>query len=241
MYTLLLITGIYFALGALLVTRIVRHYQDPKKIRESWTKYLVYLFVVGGMITLIQTHTLRYASAGIAVLALYELFQVGLKQEKLSDRNFLLSLPLVFFMVYCFLWYADRLPAPLQLYVYALVFTFDGFSQLAGQLLGKHPLAPRISPAKTIEGLAGGFIFAGVTAFIMMGNVLPVTHILVTWTGTCLLALGGDLYTSYIKRLLGVKDYSRFIPGHGGILDRFDSLLGASVFLYVYSYCAVQT
>lgn len=113
--------------------------------------------------------------------------------------------------------------------VYLVVCVFDGFSQVTGQLLGRHKLTPRLSPGKTIEGSLGGLLFAVAMAFLLR----PV----VGWSAprclaiACFLAgasLTGDLLASYVKRRGGVKDFGTLLPGHGGILDRFDSLLFAA-------------
>ncbi len=120
-------------------------------------------------------------------------------------------------------------PAGTTVFLYLVVCAFDGFSQVTGQLLGRHRLAPRISPGKTIEGSAGGLLFA-----VGMGLWLRP---LVGWgvartvAACCLIAalgLAGDLSASAVKRRAGVKDFSGLLPGHGGILDRFDSFFLAS-------------
>jgi phosphatidate cytidylyltransferase len=107
----------------------------------------------------------------------------------------------------------------------------DGFSQVVGQLVGRHPLAPRVSPAKTIEGLAGGLFAAIVIALLVRGLLLDATAsttaALAVLVG--LAGLVGDLAASWAKRRAGIKDYSAALPGQGGFLDRFDSLLGAMV------------
>lgn len=224
------ITGIYFVIGALLLARITTRHTEKQKMYESWIKYLVYLVIVGGMIALILTQTLAYASAGLSVLALYEVFNITIKQQQMGNRHLLAAFPFLFFMIYCFLWLAYRVPPGMQLYVYTIVFSFDGFSQLTGQLLGRHRLAPVLSPGKTIEGAIGGFLLAGLTAFVLVPANWETT--VPFWTGVCAFAMGGDLFASFCKRVLKVKDYSNLIPGHGGVLDRFDSLFGASVFLY---------
>jgi phosphatidate cytidylyltransferase len=105
----------------------------------------------------------------------------------------------------------------------------DGFSQVVGQLVGRRRLAPAVSPGKTIEGLLGGLVAAMVVAVLARGLLVDATV-----AGAAALAcvvglagLGGDLAASWAKRLAGIKDYSAALPGQGGFLDRFDSLLGA--------------
>jgi phosphatidate cytidylyltransferase len=110
--------------------------------------------------------------------------------------------------------------------VYLVVCAFDGFSQVSGQLLGRHRLAPVLSPGKTIEGSVGGLLFAAGMTLLLRPEV--------GWSaGQCVVAAGliavaalsGDLLASWVKRRSGVKDFGTLLPGHGGILDRFDSFL----------------
>ncbi|MDE2639368.1 MAG: CDP-archaeol synthase, partial [Chloroflexota bacterium] len=97
-----------------------------------------------------------------------------------------------------------------------------------GKLLGRRPMAPRISPRKTIEGGVGGLLVG--FAAVLLINLLPDLQIAV-WKMVLLgialplMATAGDLAESVIKRALDVKDFSQLVPGHGGVLDRLDSLL----------------
>ena len=96
-------------------------------------------------------------------------------------------------------------------------------------LVGKNKLCPEISPKKTVEGLIGGIVMGtfAATAFyftVINSNISLVFLIFITAL-LCLVGQLGDLVFSSIKRYYGVKDFSNLIPGHGGILDRFDSLI----------------
>jgi phosphatidate cytidylyltransferase len=114
-------------------------------------------------------------------------------------------------------------------YVYVVVATFDGFSQVAGQLFGRWRLAARISPGKTVEGSFGGTLFAVVMAVSLRRLAgLTVAHALTMSVGLVLAAFAGDLAASWLKRKGGIKDFGLLLPGHGGVLDRFDSLLLAA-------------
>jgi CDP-diglyceride synthetase len=107
----------------------------------------------------------------------------------------------------------------------ALVWATDIGAFFAGRTIGGPKLAPRISPAKTWSGLGGGIAFA--TAFaagLHIGAGLPVLLVLATPL-LAILAQGGDLYESAIKRRAGVKDSGTVLPGHGGVLDRLDGLV----------------
>ncbi|PZE57566.1 phosphatidate cytidylyltransferase [Curtobacterium sp. MCLR17_044] len=116
-----------------------------------------------------------------------------------------------------------------------VVVAVDTGAYATGLNLGKHPMAPRISPKKTWEGFAGS-----VAASIIVGILVAVFMLgLPWWTGVLLgvlisgSATLGDLTESMIKRDLGIKDISSFLPGHGGLLDRIDSILPSAAVAYV--------
>lgn len=113
-------------------------------------------------------------------------------------------------------------------------FTCDIFAYLTGRFFGKHKLVPKVSPKKTVEGAIGGTLFctAICTAYgLILRHAVDLKFILPAWTfvvGGLLIAVVsqlGDLVASVIKRRYGVKDYGNILPGHGGIVDRFDSVI----------------
>jgi phosphatidate cytidylyltransferase len=122
-----------------------------------------------------------------------------------------------------------------------IVVMSDTGGYVAGVLFGKHPMAPKISPKKSWEGVAGSLLFATVAGICMAVLVLHVPF----WVGIILsvglVAVGscGDLIESMIKRDLGIKDMSSFLPGHGGVMDRLDSLLVAAPVAWLTMYLLV--
>ena len=110
------------------------------------------------------------------------------------------------------------------------VVAVDTGGYVVGVMFGKHPLAPRISPKKTWEGSAGSLLFAVTTGIAMSVLVLraPWYVGLVLGVVTVLFATAGDLIESTIKRDVGIKDMSSILPGHGGVMDRLDSMLVAA-------------
>ena len=116
----------------------------------------------------------------------------------------------------------------------------DAGAFLIGRFLGRHKLSPVISPHKTVEGLLGG-IAANMAGFALAGwlydSFLPgrsnVLLLLALGLVTALLGTAGDLTASYIKRSCHIKDFGDILPGHGGIMDRFDSVLLVAPFLYL--------
>lgn len=111
----------------------------------------------------------------------------------------------------------------------------------AGTAFGRHKMAPSISPSKSWEGLAGGFV-AALIAGAVFGNfidVLGVGHGLAIGGIIGLLAPVGDLAESMVKRELGIKDSGRMLPGHGGMLDRLDAILFGAPLVFLYLHFAV--
>ncbi|PFG55577.1 phosphatidate cytidylyltransferase [Vibrio sp. ES.051] len=129
--------------------------------------------------------------------------------------------------------------AKLVLYVCFLVWAADSGAYFAGKSLGKRKMAPHVSPNKTIEGLIGGIIAALIVAWVFadwfdIHFTSPFHMVLITLI-TVVISVLGDLVESMFKRVSGIKDSSNIIPGHGGVLDRIDSLTAAfPVFALLY-------
>jgi phosphatidate cytidylyltransferase len=121
---------------------------------------------------------------------------------------------------------------------FAMVMMTDTGAYYTGRTIGRHKLAPRISPGKTIEGAVGGFvaaIAAGPLCKLIFFHEFPIAHALLL--GAAIGAVGqiGDLAESMLKRSANVKDSGKLLPGHGGVLDRIDSILFCAPLLYFYS------
>lgn len=125
----------------------------------------------------------------------------------------------------------------LLLGIFLLTWTYDTFAFLVGSWLGKTKLLERVSPKKSLEGLAGGAIFAifGAWVYAQFNNDLSFYHWLIIAGIVVVFGTLGDLCESVIKRNYGVKDSGNIMPGHGGVLDRFDALLftGPAVYCYL--------
>lgn len=125
----------------------------------------------------------------------------------------------------------------LLLYVCVLVWAADSGAYFAGRAFGKHKLSPKVSPGKTWEGVLGGVISAGVLATLFIfafGDSLfsqvSMLPLIVLSVATVAISVLGDLTESLFKREAKIKDSSQLIPGHGGVLDRIDSLTAALPF-----------
>lgn len=119
-----------------------------------------------------------------------------------------------------------------------VVWAADTGAYFSGKAFGKRKLAPHISPGKTIAGLVGGLILSALVAWLAVRTMpsaqllLPLGTMQIIWLSliTVLISVAGDLMVSMHKRISGFKDSSQLLPGHGGILDRVDSLLAAAPF-----------
>lgn len=139
--------------------------------------------------------------------------------------------------------YGDNYAFRIIIGYFIIIWTNDTFAYLVGKSIGKHKLFERISPKKTVEGFLGGLFFSLLAAYLITRFLIdPVPSVFnqrwLQWTCTALIlsVFGtiGDLVESKFKRLAGVKDSGRIMPGHGGVLDRLDSIIFATPFVYLF-------
>jgi phosphatidate cytidylyltransferase len=172
--------------------------------------------------------------AGLAWLAIEVLFR-GLTVDRASARflaPWYIGMP--FGMLVAIHAVGGRMATLLLI---ATVIVSDTAQYYSGRTFGKRPLAPAISPKKTIEGAVGGLIAASLFVTLVGRVVFPVARpVSLFLLGVAIVALGisGDLFESPLTRVAGIKDSSSLIPGHGGVLDRIDALLFATPAYYLY-------
>ena len=134
----------------------------------------------------------------------------------------------------------DRVGFYLTLTLLLMVWTNDTLAFFGGKTMGKHKLAPKISPAKTIEGFVwgffGGFLALGLCIYFISDYPLSVGTAIPFAVITGLLGPAGDLSESKLKRASGIKDSSGLMPGHGGLYDRFDAILFSAPAAAIYFY-----
>jgi phosphatidate cytidylyltransferase len=175
----------------------------------------------------------------MALFALYMKKDSGLKLQDIS-KMFFLTVFVCFFLGHLVFIRKLYLGQYLIWTVFIGAFLTDTFAYLSGRYFGKHKLCPRISPKKTIEGSIGGFV-GSCAGMLIYGGVLQFFYSLDV-NYPYLLGLGlvcsfvaqfGDLAASCIKRQYGIKDYGNIMPGHGGITDRFDSVIFTAPTVYL--------
>ena len=164
---------------------------------------------------------------------------------------------MILFCFYSLIYLKRQLPVDVfsydAVYFILLILCFawggDTSAYFAGRAFGRHKLAPIVSPHKTVEGAIGGVIgsmLAGVLVTFVYGmlsgrlqmftvNITPRHYLIILGLGAVASVLGilGDLFASAVKRQVGIKDYGTIFPGHGGILDRFDSVMFIAPFVSI--------
>lgn len=175
-----------------------------------------------------------------SLLLIYFLFAVIiiLKNHKDFDLGKIVSLfalPLPY--AYAFSCLSSVIKHPDGIYYLLLLLNFSSVCDMGayfvGVTMGKHKLCPNLSPKKTVEGAVGGIVSSVIVTLIIslcFAKSLVIPMLLTI--PFCVLGMLGDLFASAIKRSVGLKDYSNLIPGHGGILDRVDSIIMIAPFLY---------
>ncbi len=119
---------------------------------------------------------------------------------------------------------------------FIILWTYDSMAYTTGVLLGRHKIFPAISPKKSWEGFIGGLTFAAIAAYVLslFYPVMSVSEWIIFALITGIFGTFGDLSESWIKRQLNIKDSGSILPGHGGLLDRFDAVLLAAPAIFAY-------
>jgi len=230
-YTVILV---YYLLGTIGIYLINRR-KEPDAKRKAWIKHINYFIITNIVFFSIAINPVVFRILAVLIIAVgfAELFKL-FRESGYNYRNFfLLSITLMALLSAGFFFFS-QMGKGVMLFAFLIICIFDGFSQVSGQLFGKTKLFPKVSPNKTVEGLIGGSIIALLSAFVFK-DLITAPHInaILFAVVVVIFAFIGDTVKSIYKRKYNVKDFSNLIPGHGGFLDRFDSLIagGAGVAL----------
>ena len=160
----------------------------------------------------------------------------------ISEVFAMITYVVVSFSSMCLIRYIDEKPGAYLVYmIFIAAWVTDSCAYLTGTFFGKHKLIPEVSPKKTVEGAIGG-ITCAIIAYVLYGFVVSLIEPTVTVNYIALAVFGlllsvvsqlGDLVASLLKREHGIKDYGIIFPGHGGVMDRFDSILAISTILLI--------
>lgn len=204
---------------------------------------LVFFFTINNYNSTISFYMLDYRLLSFLIVSLMlPLVFINNKEKyNLDDAMFLIGSTLFIGLTLNLLVLFRSYNLNYVIYLFLITTMTDVYAYLTGSLIGKHKLAPKISPKKTYEGLVGGMVMATITAglfyYNVIGGPIGLPTLLISTAILSLIGQLGDLVFSFIKREFGLKDFSNIIPGHGGILDRLDSIifvtLGFLIFLSV--------
>lgn len=217
-----------FALGATFMAIACRRI-EPTVARARWFKLGVFFVIVHAVlgVSMAGRPWVVLLVAAILAAGTVELLRAWRRMPSPRPRRVWPVFGIVAAVGLLSSW---MLPVATFALLFLITAASDGFSQVVGQWVGRRPLAPRISPAKTMEGLLGGLAAAVGVAMLARDVLLdgegPGETVVIA-LATAFAGLAGDLSASWAKRRAGIKDYSAALPGQGGFLDRFDSLLGA--------------
>lgn len=239
--TTILSPGIITAICLLGISFVaIYEFLKAKNIQKSPYLVLDYLATVA-LYILLYFHKAQFVMPLLIVLLLVSLTIYVVLYPKYSDGELASS---VFAFVYIsimlsFVYQLHELEAGVLLCFFILISSWgnDVFAYLVGSAIGKHKCTPKVSPNKSIEGFIGGIIGAGVIGFLY-GSILNTWIPLNAWYCAIIAAVGalpgdiGDLAASAIKRNNNIKDFGKLIPGHGGMIDRIDSVLFTAPITY---------
>jgi phosphatidate cytidylyltransferase len=229
----------YFFLGAVGFIFINRK-KEQSIARNNWVKFLTYFIIINVLFFCIIQGTVFFRSAAIIIIisGCLELSRLYVKSGYVHKQVFYFSL-LFFLIISVGFFIFSGMEKELVLYVFLILSIFDSFSQISGQLWGKRKLMPTISPNKTWGGLAGGTLIALISG-LLLKNLLYISSIeaIALTVNIILSAFVGDMASSFYKRQYKVKDFSNLIPGHGGFLDRFDSLIASGAWIALLTFIA---
>jgi phosphatidate cytidylyltransferase len=216
----------------------IKEFKKLIKFTNNWI-YVIAVLVYLSFTNYISSY-LMYVFAAISIIIPFALYFINNKITKKDLSNFLLSI------VYVVLPFGLLIRIPFVQGTYnptiiiasfVLIWANDSFAYLVGKSIGKHKLMESVSPNKTIEGFIGGLVatnMAGYIISIYFPSELNMIQWLILANICAILAVLGDLLESKFKRLAKVKDSANTIPGHGGFLDRLDSLILVAPFVYLF-------
>jgi phosphatidate cytidylyltransferase len=203
---------------------------------------LFYVFTFGKVDYYIINNSLLFITIFTSIRAFQFLFSEKMEALETIDKYlFILGYIILSFVI------ITKIPFGLKGYnpkiiigIFILIWTNDTFAYIVGKSIGKRKLFERISPKKTIEGFIGGLVFSVIAGILIskyyIGSNLTINTYI--WVGIAFIAsfFGtiGDLVESKFKRIAQVKDSGTIMPGHGGVLDRLDSIIFVAPFVYLF-------
>lgn len=237
---LVAVGGIPLYVAGLIIMSMGLHefYKAFNNIDFKPIDHLGYAFVAFVFIANIKGHGMHVYPYILFTCFIISIFYVLKQRRNVMDICITFSgILYVCFSFNCIILMIDTLPmgSIMVWLIFIISFSTDIFAYLVGRKFGKHKLLPEVSPKKTIEGSLGGIVGTLVLCLIFakVFNLSIPIAVFVSISGSVIAQLG-DLAASSIKRYVGIKDFAKLIPGHGGILDRFDSVILVAPYVYLF-------
>lgn len=248
---LLLTGGTPFSLLMLVISLMGLYELYKVKRKQKEVPILIELFgyIIGGFLTLnnftssdlLVTIDYRIVAFMLFVFILPIVFINDSKKYSVDDALFMIGATLFVGLSMNLLIIIRNYDLLYIIYIFLITIMTDTFALITGKFIGKNKFAPKISPKKTWEGFFGGALWGTIAGTVFFNTAINtnINIFVVILVTLCLSVIGqlGDLVFSSIKRYYGEKDFSKLIPGHGGILDRLDStifvVLGFLLFLVI--------
>ena len=202
---------------------------------------LIVLYLINGLWPQHHEYIMAWLAFSIIASFLY-IFKINARKIEDAMATMLSIIYVVFFSYHVVMVDQTEEYAVLIWLVLLSAFCTDIFAYFTGYFLGKHKLCPNLSPKKTIEGAVGGTLGSVICCGLFGHFVVPqlFVHCMIIGMIGAVLSQCGDLSASAMKRKMGIKDYGNLIPGHGGVLDRFDSVLFTAPVVYYYIVLVLQ-
>ena len=236
---ILLTGGVIFKIAVGILTLLgLKEFIDIKETKKplpNFIKIISYLFVIMILLNLEVDDNLIISMDFriITGLCLVTFIPVVLYHERekysVNDAYYVMASTLFLGISMSFLDIYRSMQIEILIYLFLISIISDTYAYFVGSLIGRHKLLEVISPKKTWEGMIGGTIFGvfipTVYFITFVNSEVPLANVIVVTLFLSIIGQFGDLFFSAIKRYYGKKDFSNIMPGHGGILDRFDSII----------------
>jgi phosphatidate cytidylyltransferase len=233
-YSFLLLFGLFLLIATFEFCNLV-HLNKTIAIAVSLLLYILFSYFE---ISTINSFLLLIGTLFVSIKLIYSLFtHSNIKQDKTSKFVYLIGYVILPIIILTKIPIREvKFEPKIIISIFILIWTNDTFAYIVGKSIGKTKLFESISPKKTIEGFFGGAVFAIIAGILISIYYLPMS--LFYWVSIALLVsvFGtiGDLVESKFKRIAVVKDSGTIMPGHGGILDRLDSVIFVAPFIYLF-------